>query len=84
MKNLAIYNRNLQPDELQLFYLTKVIVQSVKKSSPNLILRGLQNIVEKDIYRIKVELRSWRIVISLKFDDIFVSLQKFTLYDKPT
>lgn len=40
--------------------------------------------MEKDIYRIKIELRSWRIVISLKFDDIFVTLQKFTLYDNPT
>lgn len=30
--------------------------------------------MEKDIYRIKIELRPRRVVISLKLDDIFVTL----------
>jgi hypothetical protein len=58
-------------------------MHSVEKSTRNLILWGLQNIVEKDIYRIKVELRSRRVVISLKLDDIFVSLKKFALHAPP-
>lgn len=66
-----------------LIYLAKVIMHSVEKRTRNLILWGLQNIVEKDIYRIKVELRSRRVVISLKLDDIFVSLKKFALHGKP-
>lgn len=37
--------------------------------------------MEKDINRIKVELRPWRVVISIKFDDIFVSLQKWEYND---
>lgn len=57
-------------------YLTEVIIHRVKKRSPCFILWRLQNIVEKYIYRIKVELRAWRIMISLKFDNVFVPLQK--------
>jgi len=31
--------------------------------------------VKKNVYGIKVKLRTWRIVISLKFNYVFVSLQ---------
>jgi hypothetical protein len=57
-------------------YLTKVIIHRVQKRSPYFILWRLQNIVEKYVYRIKVELRAWRIMISLKFDNVFVPLQR--------
>lgn len=32
--------------------------------------------MEKYIYRIKVELRTWRVVITLKFNNVLVSLQR--------
>lgn len=40
--------------------------------------------MEKYIYRVEVELRAWRIMISLKFDNVFVSLKKkHASKDKP-
>lgn len=84
-QNLVVFNAIETYNQMNgsLIYLAKAIMHSVEKSTRNLILWGLQNIVEKDIYRIKVELRSRRVVISLKLDDIFVSLKKFALHGTP-
>ena len=54
-------------------YLDKIIIQRVKQSGPNHLWR-LKNVMEKDVYRIKVELWPRWIVVSLEFDYIFVSL----------
>lgn len=57
------------------FYLTKEIVSKVEKGFPELILRRLKNIVKKYVYGIKKELRTRRVVISIEFNCVSVSLQ---------
>lgn len=61
-------------------YLAKIILWHVKECSPSFILWWLQNIVEEDTYRIKIELWAWRVVITVKFYNILVSLQKLSSY----
>lgn len=55
-------------------YLGKIISQWVKKCCWPSHLWRLKNVMEKDVYRIKVELWPLWIVVSLEFDYIFVSL----------
>ena len=55
------------------------MVRYIKISFPHFILRWLQNIVKENIYGIKIELWTRRVVISLKFDDILVPLPNHVL-----
>lgn len=65
-------------------YLIKIIMHCVKICSPHLILWRMQDIVEKYIYGIKVELWAWRVVIPFKLDNILVSLQNFMWHKTST
>lgn len=55
-------------------YLGQVAIHHLNKRATNFILWRLQNIVEEDIYRVKVELWPWGVVISFKLDNILISL----------
>lgn len=57
-------------------YLIKEIMCGMKECPSQFIFWRLQNIAEKNAYRIEVELWTWRVVISLKLNSIFATLNK--------